>query len=288
MHTIHSPLEMQSACRTARREGKVVGLAPTMGALHEGHLSLVRAARQQADVVVVSIFVNPLQFGPNEDFTRYPRSLDSDCALLLAEGVDIIFAPSPVAMYPAGACTTVHVEGLSKKLDGRSRPGHFAGVTTVVAKLFEIVRPDLAFFGQKDAAQVAIIRKMVQDLNMDLQLVVCPIVREKDGLAMSSRNAYLSTEQRAEALCLHHSIEHVRELAEKGEASVPALIASGSRIIAMERGARLDYFEIVHPDTLDPVEDISAGALVAVAAWIGETRLIDNLLLPAEKNGKGK
>ena len=288
MHTIHLPQEMQSACRAARREGKIVGLVPTMGALHEGHLSLVRTARKQADVVVVSIFVNPLQFGPNEDFSKYPRSFETDCAKLLAEGVDIIFAPHPDDMYAPGASTTVYVEGLSEKLDGRSRPGHFRGVTTVVAKLFGVVHPDLAFFGQKDAAQVAIIRKMVHDLNMDIQLVICPIVREKDGLAMSSRNSYLSAQQRTQALCLHHSLERVRELTEKGETSAKTLVSAGKQAIAEEPAAKLDYYEIVNPDTLEPVADINSGALVAVAAWIGETRLIDNLVLGADKNSKAK
>lgn len=283
MHTIHSPREMQSACRAARREGKTVGLVPTMGALHEGHLSLVRSARAQADVVVVSIFVNPLQFGPKEDFSKYPRTFETDCAKLLAEGVDLVFAPTPGEMYPQGASTVVHVEGLSKRLDGRSRPGHFQGVTTVVAKLFEIVRPDLAFFGQKDAAQVAVIRKMVHDLNMDMQVVICPIVREKDGLAMSSRNAYLSTEQRKQALCLHRSLEAVHELVKKGETSAKSLVTAGKSCIAEEPGAKLDYFEIVNPDTLEPVKKVSSGALIAVAAWVGETRLIDNFVIDCKK-----
>jgi pantoate--beta-alanine ligase len=270
---------MQAVCRAARREGKTVGLVPTMGALHEGHLSLVRAARKQSNVVAASIFVNPLQFGPNEDLAKYPRTFEADCEKLKAEGVDIVFAPTPADMYPAGACTVVHVEGLSEELDGASRPGHFRGVTTVVAKLFEIVRPDFAFFGQKDAAQVAVIRKMARDLNMDIEIVVCPIVRESDGLAMSSRNVYLSSDQRKQALCLSRSLERVRQSAADGEKCAKALVNAGKQVIADEPAARLDYLEIVNPDTLEPVEDVSAGALVAVAAWVGATRLIDNIVL---------
>ena len=275
---------MQAACRAARREGKRVGFVPTMGALHAGHMSLVRSARAQSDFVAVSIFVNPLQFGPAEDFTKYPRMLADDCQKLEAERVDIVFAPTRDDMYPSGASTTVYVEGLSEKLDGRSRPGHFKGVTTVVAKLFEIVRPELAFFGQKDAAQVAVIRKMVRDLDMDLDIVVCPTTREKDGLAMSSRNAYLSPEQRTQALCLYRSLMRVQTLADQGEHRAATLLEAGEQVVAEEPGARLDYYEIVNPDTLDPVDDISRGALVAVAAWFGNTRLIDNIVL----HGPGK
>ncbi len=250
-----------------------------MGALHEGHLSLVRTARNQSDVVAASIFVNPLQFGPNEDFSKYPRTFEDDCRLLETERVDLLFAPSPEEMYPKGASTTVYVEGISEKLDGRSRPGHFKGVTTVVAKLFEIVHPDFAFFGQKDAAQVAVIRKMVRDLNIDTEIVVCPIVREKDGLAMSSRNRYLTPEQRKQALVLYRSLTRVQMLADSGQSSAAKLSEEGKRIIAEEPGAHLDYFEVVDPNTLDPIADVGKGALVAVAAFVGTTRLIDNILL---------
>lgn len=279
MRIIHSAVEMQQISRAAAREGKSVGFVPTMGALHEGHISLVRSAKAQTNVVVVSIFVNPLQFGPSEDFSKYPRTLEADCAKLQPAGVDYVFAPAVEEMYPAGASTTVYVEGLSEKLDGRSRPGHFKGVTTVVAKLFEIVRPNKAFFGQKDAAQVAVLRKMVVDLNIDTDIVVCPIIREKDGLAMSSRNSYLSAEQRSQALCLYRSLMRIQTLADRGERSAEKLITEGKGIIGSEPGAKLDYYEIVNPDTLDPVADVSKGALVAVAAWIGNTRLIDNLVL---------
>lgn len=250
-----------------------------MGALHEGHLSLVRAARASCDVVAASIFVNPTQFGPNEDLAKYPRSFERDRQLLEREGVEFLFAPSVEEMYPAGALTWVMVEELSNKLDGRSRPGHFRGVTTVVAKLFHIVQPDTAFFGQKDAAQVAIIKRLVRDLNLPVKIVVGPIVREPDGLAMSSRNAYLNPEQRKQALVLHYSLMQVRRLVNAGERGAEKLIAAGRAEFAKESSVRLDYFEIVNPETLDPVGDISRGALIAVAAFVGPTRLIDNLLI---------
>ena len=272
---------MRSASREARRAGKRVGLVPTMGALHEGHLSLVRAARPAADFVAASIFVNPTQFGPNEDLGKYPRSFERDCELLEREGVELLFAPSVEEMYPAGAVTWVTVEELSGKLDGRSRPGHFRGVTTVVAKLFHIVEPDVAFFGQKDAAQVAIIRRMVRDLNLPVEIVVCPIVREADGLAMSSRNAYLDAGQREQALMLHRALMRVLDLTKASERNAARLKQAGWEEFDREKSVRLDYFEIVDPNTLDPVEDVSGGALVAVAAYVGTTRLIDNLLLGA-------
>ncbi len=271
--------QMQGICRTCRREDKSIGLVPTMGALHDGHLSLVRSARTQNDVVVVSIFVNPLQFGPGEDLAKYPRSFEEDCARLDREGVDYVFAPSVEEMYPEGAATYVHVEGLSEKLDGKSRPGHFQGVTTVVSKLFHIVPADQAYFGQKDAAQVAVLRKMVRDQNIDIHLVVCPIIREKDGLALSSRNAYLSEAQRKQALVLHRALMRIQMLADTGEADSAKLAEAGRAVISEEPGAKLDYFEIVDPDTLDAIPDIRKGGLVAVAAWVGTTRLIDNLVL---------
>jgi pantoate--beta-alanine ligase len=272
--------EMRTQSRAVRRAGKRLGFVPTMGALHEGHLSLVRSARAACDVVTASIFVNPTQFGPNEDLAKYPRSFERDCELLEREGVDLLFAPAVEEMYPAGAVTWVTVEKLSSKLDGRSRPGHFRGVTTVVAKLFHIVEPDAAFFGQKDAAQVAIIRRMVRDLNLPVEIVVGAIVREPDGLAMSSRNAYLDVEQRRQALVLHRSLMRVQKLVGEGEHEAARLIAAGREEFAAEKSVRLDYFEVVNPENLDPVEDVSRGALVAVAAYVGNTRLIDNLLFP--------
>jgi len=279
LKTFTSISEMQSACRAARREAKRLGFVPTMGALHEGHLSLVRAARASCDVVAASIFVNPTQFGPNEDLAKYPRSFERDRQLLKQEGVELLFAPPVEEMYPAGAVTWVTVEELSGKLDGRSRPGHFRGVTTVVAKLFHIVEPDAAFFGQKDAAQLAIIRRMVRDLNLPVEIVACPIVREPDGLAMSSRNAYLDPRQRKQALALHRSLMRVQQLADAGERNAAKLAAAGHAEFDDESAVRLDYFEIVDPGTLDPVQGVSCGALVAVAAFVGSTRLIDNLVL---------
>jgi pantoate--beta-alanine ligase len=274
--TIH---EMRAESRAIRGAGKRLGFVPTMGALHEGHLSLVRAARSSSDLVVASIFVNPTQFGANEDLAKYPRSFERDRELLQGERVELLFAPSVEEMYPAGAVTWVTVEGLSDKLDGRSRPGHFRGVTTVVAKLFHVVQPDAAFFGQKDAAQVAIIRRMVRDLNLPVEIVVCPIVRAADGLAMSSRNAYLDPDERKRALVLQRSLLRAERLAETGERNAARLVAAGREEIDKESSVRLDYFEIVNPDTLDPLEDISGGGLVAVAAVVGGTRLIDNILL---------
>ena len=281
MIILNTACDMTAFTKAAHRAGKRVGFVPTMGALHDGHLSLVRAAREQCEVVVVSIFVNPTQFGPNEDFAKYPRTFERDRTMLESQNADVIFSPSTAEMYPPGATTWVTVEGLSDKLDGRSRPGHFRGVTTVVSKLFNIVQPDSAFFGQKDAAQVAIIRKMVRDLNFDVQIVVCPIVREKEGLAMSSRNAYLSPEDRKRALVLSRSLRHLQELVEQGETNSAALIAAGKQVIAEEPSVRLDYFEIVDRDTLDPLPNVSSGALVAVAAYVGSTRLIDNAIISA-------
>jgi len=274
--------EMQAASRAARVGGLSIGFVPTMGALHEGHLSLVRRARAHATLIVVSIFVNPLQFGPSEDFARYPRDLEADCALLEPEGVEIVFAPTTEQMYRPEATTTVYVEGLSERLDGRSRPGHLRGVSTVVAKLFHIVEPDCAVFGQKDAAQVAVLRRMVRDLNMPIDLVVAPIARDADGLALSSRNAYLSPEQRRQALVLYRTLRRVEELAKSGETNSERLRSGALYVLADEPAAVLDYLEIVDPDTLLPVSSIAQGALIALAANFGNTRLIDNVLLPPQ------
>lgn len=273
--------DMRTASRTVRHKGKRLGFVPTMGALHEGHLSLLRAAKATCDVVAVSIFVNPLQFGPSEDLAKYPRTFERDRELLEKEAVDILFAPTLEEMYPTGAVTYVTVEGLSEKLCGRSRPGHFRGVTTVVAKLFHIVEPDAAFFGQKDAAQTTIIRRMVRDLNLPVEIVVCPTVREPVGLAMSSRNAYLGAQERKSALILHRSLALVKNRFDRGERNAAALVGIGAEAFAQEPTVRLDYFEIVDPDTLDPVQVVTSSALVAVAAFVGNTRLIDNVLLDA-------
>jgi len=272
--------DMRSASRATRRKGKHLGFVPTMGALHEGHLSLVRSAKAKCDVVAVSIFVNPLQFGPNEDLAKYPRTFERDLALLEKEAVDFLFAPTREEMYPAGAVTYVTVEGLSEKLCGKSRPGHFRGVTTVVAKLFHIVEPDLAFFGQKDAAQATIIRRMVRDLNLPVEIVVCPIVREPDGLAMSSRNAYLNPQERKSALVLHRALVAIESRFNQGEKNAAALIEAGKLVLAQEPAVRLDYFDIVDPVTLDPLQQLTRHALLAIAAFVGNTRLIDNILLP--------
>jgi pantoate--beta-alanine ligase len=274
--------ETRAACRDARASRKRLGLVPTMGALHEGHLSLVRAAKAQCDAVAVSIFVNPTQFGPAEDLSKYPRPFDRDRQLLEKEGVEVLFAPPVEEVYAnSSASAWVVVEGLSEKLDGRSRPGHFRGVTTIVSKLFHIVEPDAAFFGQKDAAQLAVIRRMVRDLNFPVEIVACPIVREPDGLAMSSRNAYLNHEERSRALVIQLSLQRAQQAFRAGERNAAALISAGKEVFAGEPKVALDYFEIVDPDTLDPVERISQRTLVAVAAYVGATRLIDNLVLGA-------
>src|SRR6202050_1902280 len=265
--------DMRAACRAARAGAMRLGFVPTMGALHEGHISLLRAAKASCDTVAASIFVNPTQFGPNEDLAKYPRSFERDREWLERDGVDVLFAPGVEEMYPAGAVTWVTVEGLSDKLDGRSRPGHFRGVATVVAKLFHIVEPDAAFFGQKDAAQVAIIRRMAADLNFPVEIVAGPIVREADGLAMSSRNAYLDPQQRKQALILHRSLLRAKKSWEAGERNAGKLMAAAQEEFAAEKSVRLDYFEIVDPNSLDPVEDVANGALVAVAAFAGTTRL---------------
>jgi pantoate--beta-alanine ligase len=279
MDVLETIEQMRSACQAAKTGEKRLGFVPTMGALHEGHLSLVRTARERCDVVAASIFVNPTQFGPNEDFSKYPRSFERDQELLEKEGVELLFAPSVKEMYPEEAVTFVTVEGLSERLCGKSRPGHFRGVTTVVAKLFHITQPDFAFFGQKDAAQVAIIIRMVRDLNLGVEIVVCPIVRAADGLAMSSRNAYLTPQERKSALVLSRSLTQIKKLFEQGERSTSTLGAAGRQTFAEEPSVRLDYLEIVNPQTLEPVEHIIDPALVAVAAFVGGTRLIDNIVL---------
>jgi pantoate--beta-alanine ligase len=279
MHTCTTVSEVRAACRSLRENRKRVGLVPTMGALHEGHLSLVRAAKATCDAVAVSIFVNPTQFGPAEDLAKYPRQFDRDSELLKNEGVDLLFAPPVEEIYPEKSITWVLVEGLSEKLDGRSRPGHFRGVVTVVANLFNIVEPDTAFFGQKDAAQLAVIRRMVRDLNFPVEIVACPIVREPDGLAMSSRNVYLNPEERRRALVLHRSLQCVQETFRAGERNSAELVSAARQVLASEPQVVLDYFEAVDPDTLEPVERITQTTLIAIAARVGNTRLIDNVLL---------
>jgi pantoate--beta-alanine ligase len=250
-----------------------------MGALHAGHASLIRAARGSCGLVAVSIFVNPTQFGPNEDYSRYPRSFEADCALAQAAGASVVFAPAVEELYPAGAATFVEVEGLSHRLDGASRPGHFRGVATVVAKLLIATEADRAFFGQKDAAQVAVLRRMAADLRVGTEIVVCPIVREPDGLALSSRNLYLSPEERTQALTLSRVIRQAESLAAAGEVRASALLEAARRIFNAEPAIRIDYIEVVNWATLEPVETAAPGTLFAVAAWVGATRLIDNTIL---------
>jgi pantoate--beta-alanine ligase len=250
-----------------------------MGALHAGHASLLRAAAASCSHVVVSIFVNPTQFGPNEDYARYPRSFEADCQLAEAAGASAVFAPSVEELYPAGAATFVEVDGLSDRLDGQSRPGHFRGVTTVVAKLLIAAEPDCAFFGQKDAAQVAVLRRMVSDLHLAAELVVCPIVREADGLALSSRNRYLSAAERTRALVLSRAVGRVEALFAGGEHRAAALIPAAAEIFAAVPEIRIDYLALVDWGTLQPVVCAAPGDLFAVAAWIGTTRLIDNTIL---------
>lgn len=271
--------DTRTASRAARRSGKIIGMVPTMGALHDGHLSLVRAAKAQSDFVIVSIFVNPLQFGPKEDLSNYPRTFERDCSLLEEQGVDVIFAPSVAEMYPGNALTYVTVEDLSGRLDGVSRPSHFRGVTTVVSKLFHITEPDKAFFGQKDAAQVANIKRMVRDLDMAVEIVVGAIVREDDGLAMSSRNAYLDSRQRKQALVLSKALKRVEECFHRGVRDAKTLTSAGEDVFHEEPTVRLDYVAIVDWDSLEPVEEARPGTLVAVAAYVGATRLIDNVIL---------
>jgi pantoate--beta-alanine ligase len=278
MEILTSIAEMQIAARELRRGG-TLALVPTMGALHAGHLSLIAAAKRDCTHVAATIFVNPLQFGPNEDFNRYPRTFEADCAALTAAGVDILFAPSAEMMIPDGATTFVEVGGISDRLDGAHRPGHFRGVATIVAKLFHIIEPDRAYFGQKDAAQLAVLRAMVHDLNFFVEIVACPIVREPDGLALSSRNRYLTTEQRIRATILHRSLDAAADLHAHGERNSQVLTATMQQMLASEPTVIVEYAAVVDPDTLLPLADTTGSALLAVAARLGETRLIDNHLL---------
>lgn len=274
---------MRRACamlRATHNGYAKLGLVPTMGALHEGHLSLIRAAKQRCKIVAVSIFVNPTQFGPNEDFDRYPRTLEHDCDLLQREGVDLLFAPSAAEMYPAGTPRAiVDVPEVGARLDGAWRPGHFRAVATVVAKLFNIISPDVAFFGQKDAAQLAVLRAMIRDLNFPLEIVACPTVRDQDGLAMSSRNRYLDPHERDQARALFNALTTVRLLAAFGVHDSRDLRSRLQTALESTPGIEIEYADIVNPDTLLPIDDVTNGALVAVAARVGSTRLIDNLLL---------
>ena len=278
MQVVKSVAEMQSVCRDLRMRGSVLGFVPTMGALHEGHLSLVRRARLECDTVVASIFVNPLQFAPGEDFAKYPRTFEDDCRLLEVERVDVLFAPDAAEMYPNGSLTIVTVSDVGDRLDGASRPGHFTGVATVVAKLFHVVGPTRAYFGQKDAAQLAVLRQMIRDLNFDVDLVGCAIVRDSDGLALSSRNRYLSPMEREQALVLHRTLLGLEQMIAAGERQSGTLVRSGMETLNTGAGVRVDYLAVVDANTLLPVTSVERGTLVAVAAYVGSTRLIDNFI----------
>jgi pantoate--beta-alanine ligase len=263
----------------ARRAGKMVGLVPTMGALHAGHASLIRAARAGTDFVVVSLFVNPMQFGPREDLTRYPRPFEHDAALCRAEGVDVLFAPEPAEVYPAGFGTAVEVAGLSEVLEGPSRPGHFRGVCTVVLKLFHMTQPDVAYFGQKDAQQTVVVRRMMRDLDVPVRLEVCPTVREPDGLALSSRNQYLDADQRRQAVVLYRMLQDAKARIDAGERDAAAVRRAMLDRLAEAPLGRLDYAAVVDAGSLRPLERLGGDVLIALAIYFGTTRLIDNLPL---------
>ncbi len=279
MDEITTAAAMRAFTHGARTRGARVGLVPTMGALHGGHLSLVARARSECSLVVVSIYVNPLQFGPLEDYQGYPRDREHDRGLLRAAGCDVLFVPEDREIHAEGHRTFVEVQGMQDVLCGRSRPGHFRGVTTVVAKLLAIVRPDSAYFGEKDAQQVRIIRQMARDLHEEAQIVSCPIAREPDGLAMSSRNLYLTAEERRAAPVLHRALGAAVERARAGEKDAARLVALVRDVIAREPLARVDYAEAVDGETLGPVTSVRPGVLLAAAAWFGRARLIDNILL---------
>jgi pantoate--beta-alanine ligase len=279
MKTIEDISRMSTSSRICRKEGRSIGFVPTMGALHEGHLSLARAAKKHVDVVVMSIFVNPIQFGPSEDLEKYPRDLAHDEELARSAGVDILFRPSASQMYPDGFSTYVNVEKLSDGMCGAARPGHFKGVTTVVLKLFSIVKPDIAYFGQKDAQQAAIVRKMAKDLSLDIDIKVLPTVREKDGLAMSSRNTYLSEGERKDAAVLYQALKKAEGLISGGEKDPLKIKAAMEAVIGSRPAAKIEYISLVDPKDLADLKVISGETLVALAACVGKTRLIDNIIV---------
>jgi len=283
MKTFSAVPDMRSEVRTQKARGKTVGLVPTMGYLHEGHLSLIRGSIRQMDYTVASVFVNPAQFAPNEDLQQYPRDMKRDSDLLEKEGVNSLFAPGDDQMYPQGFGTYVEVVDMQHKLCGRSRPAHFRGVCTVVLKLFNIIEPDAAFFGQKDAQQAIIIRKMVRDLNLDVKIEVMPIVRDEQGLALSSRNAYLSPELKKQALSLSASLKEAQNMIESGERTAEKIIRRMKKIIGSEPSARIDYVEVVDTDNLDPLKKIDDQALIAVAVFFEKVRLIDNFMFESKE-----
>lgn len=280
MKTITKIDEMKEYSRRIREEGKSIGFVPTMGYLHEGHLSLLRTARSECDVSVISVFVNPTQFSAGEDLDKYPRDIERDISLASAEGTDVMFAPETEDMYPEGYVSNVKVdESLSRALCGKSRPGHFEGVATVVAKLFGIVSPDRTYFGQKDAQQTVVIKRMIKDLKIPVDVRVMPIVRESDGLAMSSRNTYLSNEERIEALNLNRSLEVAKGMILTSEYSSETIKLEMKKIIEQGKNIRIDYIEVVDADTLVPLDEVNKNTLIAVAAFVGKTRLIDNIVI---------
>lgn len=276
--------DIKEICRKEQKKGNTVGFVPTMGALHDGHLSLVKKAKDCSDFVVVSIFVNPIQFGPSEDFGKYPRNLDRDTALLESVGADAVFTPDVKTIYTDDFSTYVDVECLTENLCGKSRPGHFRGVTTVVCKFFNIVRPDFAVFGEKDAQQLAVIKKMVLDLNMDVKIIEAPIFREPDGLAMSSRNAYLSREERKEATIIYKSLCEAQKLTVSKDFSALKIVEVIKSTLNKSPFIEIEYIEAVNPLTLKPLDDFSETALIAVAVKIGKTRLIDNITVSIRRN----
>jgi pantoate--beta-alanine ligase len=284
MNLITKISEMREFSREAKEEGKTIGFVPTMGYLHEGHLSLVRAAKEECDRVVMSIYVNPMQFGPEEDLDKYPRDMERDKDLAEKEGIDVIFAPLSGEMYPGGYTTDVDVTGtITETLCGISRPGHFKGVTTIVAKLFNIVGPDKAYFGQKDAQQAVAVKRMVRDLNIPVEVRVMPTVREDDGLAMSSRNSYLSDDQRHQALGLFKALESAKEMISAGEVSAIIIKQKLKSILEEGKDVRVDYVEVVDTDTLEPSDEVQDNTLIAVAAYVGDARLIDNIVIKGAK-----
>ena len=279
MQIVNTVDEVRAIVKSWHKEGLSVGLVPTMGFLHEGHQSLIARAVKENDKVVVSVFVNPTQFGPNEDFEAYPRDLDKDAALCDSTGADLIFHPEPEEMYPDGFCSYINMTELTGALCGKTRPIHFKGVCTVVGKLFNIVTPDKAYFGEKDAQQLAVIRRMVKDLNFGLTIVGCPIIREEDGLAKSSRNTYLNTKERQAALVLSKAIFHGRDMVNAGEIKAEKILGEMIDIIKAEPLARIDYVEMVDMDTMENIDTVSGTTLCAMAVYIGKTRLIDNFIV---------
>lgn len=279
MRIIETIEEMKIFIKQAKAKGLSIGLVPTMGSLHEGHLTLMRQAKKQSDIVVVSIFVNPTQFGPNEDYAKYPRDLSGDSVQAGTAGVDVIFHPQAQEMYPKGYSSFIEIDGITQKLCGLSRPGHFRGVATVVTKLFNIIQPDIAFFGQKDAQQVLVLKRMVSDLNINVVIEIVPIVREKDGLAMSSRNAFLSAEERSAALVLFRSLHLAKQLVARGDVKVENIRQQVIANIQLEEMAQIDYVEIYSYPLLETMDKMIGKALLALAVRIGKTRLIDNIIL---------